>query len=313
MQAINNFEETFFRSLGTDIGIKIILAEEKKSELVKKSLIELKSFYAEKEKLFNRFDPDSELSFLNKKIGKYNKASCDIIELIKKALSYYEKTRGFFDPRIIEILEGIGYDRDFKKIDSSGSRNLKNLRYAFRNNLKNDLKIENNRILFECRMDFSGIAKGYITDKAVGFLKKRGFKNFLVDSGGDMFAEGMDEKNRLWNVSIEGIEENKLNFNLSGKGIATSGITRKKWESAGLRFHHLINPKRPQEFLFDLKTVTVISENTEKADIWAKVLFLMGKNRGLEYSDENGIASVFLDYRGNTWLSRAIKKYLDYT
>jgi FAD:protein FMN transferase len=171
------------------------------------------------------------------------------------------------------------------------------------------LKIKKNKVLFNRRMDFSGIAKGYITDKAAEFLKNRGFQNFLIDSGGDMNASGTDEDKNPWSISIEGIDENKLNFNLSGKGIATSGITRKKWEKNGQKFHHLINPKNPQEFLFDLKTVTVVSENTERSDVWAKVLFLMGKEKGLKYSDENNIASAFLDYRGSMYLSGEIKKY----
>jgi FAD:protein FMN transferase len=310
MQAIYTFEETIFRSLGTDINIKIILAENRKSELAKKTLVNLEFFYTEKEKIFSRFDSESELSKLNRNTGKYVDVSCDIIEVAKKTLDYYKKTGGFFDPRVLEVLEGVGYDKDFKKINSSDNGDLKNLRHVFHNKLKDDLKIENDKILFNRRMDFSGIAKGYINDKATDFLKNRGYKNFLVDSGGDMYAAGFDERKKPWEISIEGVDEDKLSFNLSNVGIATSGITRRKWEGEGKKFHHLINPKKPQEFLFDLKSVTVVDKNTEKADILAKTLFLMGKERGIEFSEENEIASIFLDYKGNIYLSKEIKKYL---
>lgn len=306
MKINKNYEETQFRSLGTDIEIKIVADDDKLQE-VRKILEKIKTFYSKKEKIFSRFDPVSELSQLNKNEGKYMEASCDIIEVAQKALEYYEKTGGFFDPRIIGILESVGYDRDFKKIDV---RDATVAVRPLKTKLADDLKIEKDKILFDCRMDFSGIAKGYITDEAANFLKSRGFSDFLVDSGGDIYASGKDQGSDEWLISIEGMEEKKLSFKISNQGVATSGITRRKWEVGGQKFHHLINPKNPKEFLFDLKTVTVISENTEDADVWAKTLFLMGKEKGLEYSNKNGIASAFLDYKGNVFLSERIKYYI---
>jgi thiamine biosynthesis lipoprotein ApbE len=251
------------------------------------------------------------------------------MDVSQKALCYFEKTGGFFDPRVIEVLESVGYDRNFEEIiphchsRESGNPDKKNNSEFHipaspagrkrgmtldQESLEKDIIIKKDKILFNRRMDFSGIAKGYITDKAADFLKSRGFQNFLIDSGGDMYAAGFDGDDNPWNISIEGTDDNKLNFLLSDRGVATSGITRRKWEGNGKKFHHLINPKNPQEFLFDLKTATVISENTEKADIWAKTLFLMGKDKGLEFSNENGIASVFLDYKGNVFLSLGMRK-----
>jgi FAD:protein FMN transferase len=244
-------------------------------------------------------------------------------------------------------LENIGYDKDFREIailhchpresgdpdkkDNSGFR-IKCGMTRLTEPLEKDIIIKKNKVLFNHRMDFSGIAKGYITDKAAEFLKNRGFQNFLIDSGGDIYASGKDCDGEPWLISIEGADESRLNFNLSDRGVATSGITRKKWEvlpphpnyhsnlrnshqlhfgcgGMGKKYHHLINPKNPETFLFDLKSVTVIAENTEKADIWAKTLYLMGKDRGLKYSNENKIASVFLDYKGNVHLSEKIKNY----
>jgi FAD:protein FMN transferase len=295
-----------FKALGTDIGTKIVLSGNHESDVAKKVLDELKLFYFEKEKIFSRFDENSELSGLNEKLGEYSEASRDIIEIAEKSLYYNQLTGGFFDPRIIGALEGVGYDRDFGKIKKTEAKISQE---EFSKDLEEDLKIEKNKVKFNCRMDFSGIAKGYITDRASEFLKNKGFGNFLVDSGGDIYASGTDENDEPWNISIEGTDENKLSFGLSDRGIATSGITRRKWEISGKKYHHLINPKNPQEFLFDLKTVTVISENTEKADVWAKILYLMGKERGIIFSNENDIASAFLDYRGNVCLSQAVKKY----
>ena len=58
-------------------------------------------------------------------------------------------------------------------------------------------------------MDFSGIAKGYITDEAAAYSKKRGWKNFLVDSGGDIYAAGQNHRRERWRIAIEGVPEKK--------------------------------------------------------------------------------------------------------
>lgn len=95
---------------------------------------------------------------------------------------------------------------------------------------------------------------------------------------------------------------------LKNEGIATSGISRKKWEAGGKKFHHLINPKDTENFSFDLKTVTVIREKTVEADGRAKVLFLMGKVKGLEFANRNNLKALFLDYKGNVYLSEKMKE-----
>jgi thiamine biosynthesis lipoprotein ApbE len=58
-----------FKSLGTDISIQIV------SDNVFNGLeSEIKNFYSQKEKIFSRFDSGSELSQLNRNLGKYNAA-----------------------------------------------------------------------------------------------------------------------------------------------------------------------------------------------------------------------------------------------
>jgi len=295
-----------FKALGTDIAVQIVAQDEKELEKANEILPEIKKIYLEKERIFSRFDAKSDLSFLNKNIGKFIKASPDLFELAKKSLEYYLASQGIFDPRIIEILENAGYKNNFE------SNDFKEADYTDKifDDLWENLLIRGEKIMFRKRMDFSGIAKGYVTDKIAEFLKKNGFRNFLVDSGGDIFAQGQNEKNEKWKIALEGIQEDKMMIGISNKAIATSGITRRKWENDGKKFHHLINPKNPDHFDFNLKSVTVIEDTTEKADVWAKILFLMGREKGIEFSKLNKIKSLFLDYRNNLYVSPESKKFL---
>jgi FAD:protein FMN transferase len=293
-----------FKALGTDVEIWLVC----ENTYCNKEFEKLEYFYFQKEKILSRFDPDSELSILNKNLGKIQKTSEDILNLSRKSLGYNEFSQGFFDPRMIEILEKIGYKKNFYSSDFSKEKADVSFP-QIHSKLKDDLEIKEGKVIFRKKMDFSGIAKGHITDGAVEILKNDGYANFLIDSGGDIYACGKSEEGLDWEIVLEGFQEEKFFLKISNKGVATSGITRRKWENGGKKFHHLVNPKNPENFSFDLKSATVIADTTEKADVFAKVLFLMGRENGLEFAEKNDMAVIFLDYRGNMFISKEAKKY----
>ncbi|MFZ2188720.1 MAG: FAD:protein FMN transferase [Candidatus Moraniibacteriota bacterium] len=297
--------ELEFRALGTDIHLQVICDDWQKN-VAENNLRAVKDFYISVEKIFSRFDENSELSYFNQNLGKFLKASPHFMVLAKKNLEYYTLSEEIFDPRIIEILEWIGYEKDFRK--SVPAVNVeKDFPKTIFPKLAQDLIIQNEEVVFKKRMDFAGIAKGYVTDMAGEMLKKAGFQNFLIDSGGDMFVAGVDQKGESWKIDVAGIAENKILLILKNEAVATSGIGKRKWESGGKRFHHLVNPKELENFSFDLQSVTVVAPSVTEADFWAKVLFLKGKVEGKKFASEHKIKSIFLDYRGNAWISGEMK------
>jgi FAD:protein FMN transferase len=298
-----------FRALGTDIQIQIVLNDAREKAKAQKDLQAAKEIYQEKEKIFSRFDSESEISRLNRHLKAWQTASPDICYLASQALYFHEISQGLYDPRVIEILEKIGYNSDFRGKDFSVEKQPEKF-ISFKKDLEQELKIKSKKIYFARRMDFSGIAKGYITDCVADHLKKQGWKSFLVDSGGDMFAAGKNAEGEKWKIAVEGVPEEKLLLEISGKGIATSGISRKKWKIGSKKFHHLVNPKNPNYYSYELRTVSVIEKNTEEADGRAKTIVLMGKEKGLKFAEKNKIAAIFLDYKGNISITSEARKYI---
>lgn len=298
-----------FKALGTDIDVQIVVSCRQEESPAESDLLEVESRCRQWEKKFSRFDSGSELCQLNANLGKPETASLEMIAICELALEYHKKSQGYFDPRIIGTLENIGYSNDFKDIEimDAVGESGKNV---YKKNLDQDLKIIDGKVEFSQRMDFSGIVKGWIADQISDFLKNKKWKNHLVDCGGDMFFAGKDEAANPWYIDIEGISHEKLLLALSDVGIATTGIGKRKWEKNGLRFHHLINPKDPTSFSFDLKSVTVIAKCVLDADVWAKTLFLMGWEKGREFAKENNLPCVMLSYNGNAWISPAVREYL---
>ncbi len=296
-----------FDALGTEIDLQIVVKRED-AESARLDLLEAQKKYDAFTKIFSRFDEQSELSKLNAELNVFNDVSGEIFEIAEHCLRFNEQTSGIFDPRIIDTLEDVGYANDFKRGNFTVIK--KSTEKDRLTHLREDLKIRDGKVMFNARMDFSGIAKGFITDKISEFLSERGWKNFLVDSGGDMHFAGKNQMREDWKIDIEGISSEKMTLSLSEMAVATSGISRRKWEVNGEKFHHLINPKNREQFLFDLKTVTVIADSTEKADVWAKTLFLLGKSEGISLAKKKLIPAVFLGYDGGAWISPEIKNFI---
>ncbi len=225
----------------------------------------------------------------------------------KKALTYYQEHQGLYDPRIITVLEASGYARDFLKRDFSPSGDLATFDISCP--LEEDLVLSEGTLLFRKRMDFSGIVKGYVTDRVADYLKTQGWRNFLVDSGGDMYASGRPHDSAAWHITVEGIDDGSLVFALSDTAVATSGITRRKWQSQGKRFHHLIDPKYPEKFLFDVKTISVIAPSTEESDVLAKMLFIKSDTERKDMVEQHGLAALFYYSDQSTWISLAAQRY----
>lgn len=298
-----------FRAMGTDVSVDIVTDDR---ELAEKSIAEVKNIFAQNEKIFSRFRPDSELAKINEAIGHAVSVSPGMLAVLKLCLKFNGLSEGYFDPRVIGNLEKIGYDRDFKTNDFNTEEFRKVELEKIEGKLEDDLIIDpaEETVLVKKKIDTTGIAKGYTVDRAADFLKRQKFENFVVDAGGDMFASGLDENDKAWSIGVEGLEEGKIMLRLENEGIATSGISRKRWTIGDKKFHHLINPKDPENFSYDIKTVTVIEDKTVEADGRAKVLVLMGREKGLEFANRNKLKALFLDYKGNVYLSEKIKEHL---
>lgn len=212
----------------------------------------MEEFYAEALRLqsvFNFYDSKSELSLLNKE--REREVSDELLSVIRRALVFCKITNGKYD-----ITLG-------KKILSRKLGKLgENVSCSYR-----DIEIRGGRVKLlnkDILIDLGSIAKGYITDRLVEFLKKKGVKEFLIDSRGDLFVSGRYEH-------ILGIEHPRAKgkelgrVNLKNKAIATSGDYKQFKNSYDNS--HIINSDR-------IISVTVIADNLEEADVYATALFV---------------------------------------
>lgn len=76
--------------------------------------------------------------------------------------------------------------------------------------------------------------------------------------------------------------------------LATSGDYRKYFEHDGQIYLHIIDPRTGWPVSGDLTSVSVIHRSTMHADALATALVVMGREKGVQFSERHGLAVLFV-------------------
>lgn len=282
----------------TDIFIRILGLREEQSEL-QAHLDRAFELFRLFERRFTRFKKESELSQFNE--GQGGKVSPALWDILTVAKTYSTLTQGVFDPAILPALEFVGYRGAFRSPSSSAH-------HHGINELVFDKEHATITKPASLRIDLGGIGKGYCVDQVSRELRQWGHVNFVVDAGGDIYASGMnvEEGYPYWVLDIEDPHNPSASVAtvvLNNEAIATSGRNRRTWTKQGQVKHHIIDPTTQDSASNELMTVSVIAPTTTAADVWAKTLFILGLEKGLERAREQGLAALFIDTQGQCFTS----------
>jgi thiamine biosynthesis lipoprotein len=133
------------------------------------------------------------------------------------------------------------------------------------------------------RAHLGGIGKGYAVDRGVGILKQRGFRDFMIQAGGDMFVAGK-RGDRSWRVGIRDprgpAEKSFAALDLTEGTFSTSGDYERFFMKNGRRYHHILDLSRGEPAT-GCRSVTIVADNATVTDALAKGVFVMGPERGM--------------------------------
>jgi FAD:protein FMN transferase len=253
-----------FSSMGCEVLVEGATADE---------FARVRALFEERDAVFSRFRPDSELNLVNGGRGA-RLVSPLFARAVEAALRAREQTGGLVDPTLGAALEAAGYDREFAALEPSSEP----LRVAPRGG-RVDLY---GRVLVLPRgvqLDLNGVVKAAAVDDALRLLHGPGF----VSAGGDLATRGDVD------VALPGGGAVRL---VSG-GLATSGRTKRRWTRAGVEQHHLIDPRTGRPSTTPWEEVTVCGATCLAADVAAKAAFLLG-DEGPDWLDERGLPGRFL-------------------
>jgi thiamine biosynthesis lipoprotein len=187
---------------------------------------------------FSTYQPDSEISRLNRGLLSAAGAHPDVQEILERCEQLHRDTGGYFDirtdrlPLAITTVSG--------ELTSSG-------------------------------IDPSGVVKGWSVDRAAGILDASGARNYCINAGGDVRVRGGALPEPLWLVGIQHpyvTDKLAAVVPVTDRAVATSG--------AYARGEHIVDPHTglsPQGVL----SATVVGPDLATADAYATAIFAMGE------------------------------------
>lgn len=259
--------------------------------------------------LLSDYNPDSEISLINSEAGKKPvHVSPETLEILTISKEVSKKTRGEFDPTIGALTIGVyRFGRENKtKITDKNIEKAKRLVDYRRLNLTEDTAyLEKEGMM----IDLGGIGKGYAIDKAAEALKGKGVTEAIVSLSGDVRVFGKDVPMGIREPSGKGAIAT-FNTGVQDLAISTSGSYERKVSSSGNTYHHLIVPESGWPGQELLSVTVVMPGNNTLADAYATAIFVMGKERALEFLEQNPEIGVFLVYAdGTAFHNKAFSEY----
>jgi thiamine biosynthesis lipoprotein len=136
-------------------------------------------------------------------------------------------------------------------------------------------------------LDLSSIAKGFGVDAVAALLRAEGFRDVLVEIGGEVVGAGGKPDGGPWRVGINrprseaAPDEIDRVAELRDAALATSGDYRVFFESDGTRYSHVLDPRTGRPVSNGVVSVSVLAPDCTLADGLATAVMVMGKDEGL--------------------------------
>ena len=251
--------------------------------------------------LMSEWKPDSPISQVNQAAGKHPvEVPAELRAIIEQSNRYSEMSDGAFDITWHGMANIWHFDDQFVPPSQAAVDQARH-NVDFR-----AIRIEGNRVFLPrvgMSIGLGGIAKGYAVDRASEVLAGEGFTDSLVDGGGDIRTSGT-RAGVPWQMGIQDPRKPRGTMlgrvPLSGGSIVTSGDYERFRIVNGIRYHHIIDARTGWPASAAC-SVTVISTSAEQGVVLAKIVFILGRERGLAIARAEGVEALFIDPEGHRY------------
>jgi thiamine biosynthesis lipoprotein len=293
-----------------DTIIEITLYENNKAS--KAMLNDMFNLIKNSEEKYSRYITGSEISKINNNPGKPTPVSSDTMEMIEKSIYYSSISDGLFDISIGPLIDLWNINGDNPRVPSQNEIESVLDKIDYR---KIMMDRENSTVFLAdngMSLDTGAIAKGYITDLLVTYLREKDINSALINLGGNLYLYGSKIDGSPWNIGI------RNPFGLKGEyfgtvsvkniSIVTSGIYERFFEHEQIIYHHILNPKTGYPENNNLASVSILSPSSTVADCLSTTVFLLGLEKGLSVVESiDGVEAIIITRDKKVHLSSGIK------
>jgi thiamine biosynthesis lipoprotein len=246
--------------------------------------------------------------------GKPVEVSAETFAVIQRALDISRRSRGVFDITVGAFKGLWKFDEDMDGTlpdPAEVAHRLALVRWK-------DVVLDARRRTVQLRrkgmaITLGGIAKGYAVDKCAELLRRRGFTDFMMQAGGDMYISGK-KGSEPWMVAIRD-PRGPSYFAVApieDHSFSTSGDYERGFVKDGVRYHHILEPHsgRPAHAS---RSVTIRARDAFTADAWSKVMFILGPQPSRELIKREKLTDfevVWVDDKNQVEMTDGIKPVL---
>ena len=247
------------------------------------------------EEVFSRTDPNSELYRLNHR--EITQVSNDLAEIIALGLDYAARTGGAFDITTGSITSLWDFSAETPQIPDPAavSEGLTHVGWE-------KVDLSGNTVTFSdpgTMIDLGGIAKGYIADTMVNYLRQEGVTSAIIDLGGNLYCLGTKPGGDPFQVGIQYPYEDRQtvigSLPASNLSVVTSGVYERCFTVDEKLYHHILDTSTGYPVENDLLSVTIVSDTSVDGDALSTACFALGLEEGIALiEDTEGVEAVFV-------------------
>ena len=244
---------------------------------------------------------DQSLSMFNSNsvISKVNRNDCVVLDslfitMFNEAQTISQLSNGAFDITVAPLVNAWGFGKN-TALGDEAKRLLG--KKAQIDSIKTFVGYDKVHLVNHClqkdeeriTLDASAIAKGYACDIVANTLRNLECENLLVDIGGEVVLQGVNDKGQAWKVGIskpknngEGMD-NTLQEVIASTNLcmATSGNYLQYYIVGNERRSHTIDPRTGYPVEHSLLSATVSASSCMRADALATACMVLGEKEAL--------------------------------
>ena len=266
--------------------------------------------------IFSNYDSSSELSKINASAGLLPfKMSPAMLDLVLKAEQAFIQSKGAYDISIGPLSSLWRNARKAKLFPEASSviatKKLVGFAQVKINKRLGTIFLPNANM----QLDFGGIAKGYIGQWVIDYLKANGIQQALADAGGDIVMSGAPLNQKGWLIAVNLPESTDELMNkklqLSNCSVATSGDVYQFIEYKGVKYSHIINPLTGYG-VTNLRNVTIIAKTGATADWLATACSILPIKEAKQLAISHQAALLITTLRNGKLIFEASPNFKNY-
>jgi len=278
---LDRFEDSFkrgrtFPMMGT-VGRITLFSEQE--ELSEKALDQAQKIIREIEAVCNVFNPESELSRLNRTAHREEFVCSPLLwEMICAADHYHKFSGGAYDPTVQELMKLWGFRRKRQTLPTEAERTEAMKKTGWD---KVTLNREKHSVRFAAEgigIDLGGLAKGFALEKVLPALRETGIRRALLDLGGNIGCLTGDKFSpfRIGVRDPESPDRQIAVFETANECVATSGSYERYVIIGGRQYTHIMDPRTGKPVSGTL-SVTVVTPRGTDSDALSTAIFVAGE------------------------------------